>query len=214
MNQSHNAGTKARMRIKYNVGYQLRDENGNVKSLFSLNKIGQAILRWARSGYTPYNADGSIKDGLRARLALGGLRINGITGSWADKMIVSNVVTNAGKADVAGLINGATSPSPFDYVGIGTGTTAVDVTDTTLETEITTNGGERSQGTATRETTDVSNDTAQVVETLAFTGSFAVTESGLLNAGSGGTLLCHQTFSAVNVTSGDSLQVTWQIDVD
>lgn len=202
------------MRIKYNVGYQLRDKNGNVKSLFSLNKIGQTILKWARSGYTPYNADGSIKDGLRARLALYGLRINGITGSWADKMVVSNIVTNAGKADVAGLINGATAPASFDYVAIGTGTTAVDVTDTTLETEITTSGGQRAQGTATRETTDVTNDTAQVVRTFTFTGSFVVTESGLLNAASVGTLLCHQTFSAANVTSGDSLQVTWQIDVD
>jgi len=41
-----------------------------------------------------------------------------------------------------------------------------------------------------------------------------VTESGVLNDASTGTLLARQVFSAINVASGDSLQITWKIDVD
>jgi hypothetical protein len=41
-----------------------------------------------------------------------------------------------------------------------------------------------------------------------------VTESGTLNAAAAGVLLARQTFSAINVANGDSLQVTWKFDVD
>ena len=60
-------------------------------------------------------------------------------------------------------------------------------------------------------TTTVTNDTAQVTKTFTVTGTFAVTEAGLLNASSAGTLLCRQVFSAVNVLNGDSLQITWKV---
>lgn len=63
-------------------------------------------------------------------------------------------------------------------------------------------------------TTDTTNDTAQLVATFTFTGSFAVTETGVLNAASVGTLLARQVFGAINVASGDSLQITWKFDVD
>src|SRR3989338_3066540 len=69
-------------------------------------------------------------------------------------------------------------------------------------------------GVASRVTTDVTNDTAQLVLTFNFTASFAVTESGVLNAASVGVLLARQTFSAINVANGDSLQVTWKFDID
>lgn len=135
----------------------------------------------------------------------------GADGRVKDVRYVKNLVVSAGKAGVASRINGAGSEAVFDYIAIGTGTTAAAAGNTTLETEITTNGGERTQGTASRITTSVTNDTAQVQKTFTFTGSFAVTEAGLLNAASSGTLLSRQTFSAVNVVSGDSLQITWKI---
>jgi len=125
-----------------------------------------------------------------------------------------NLVVAAGKAGIASRINGSGGEAAFTYIAIGTGTTSPANGNTTCETEITTNGGARANGTASRVTTDDTNDTAQVVVTYNFTGSFAVTESCLLNASSAGTLLSRQTFSAVNVVSGDALTVTWKIDVD
>jgi len=134
-------------------------------------------------------------------------------GNIIEERTIDNTVVNTGRAQVAGLLLTDVGGTAFDYIAIGTGTTAAAVTDTTLGTEITTGGGERTAGTGTRVTTSVANDTAQLVVTFTFTGSFAVTESGVLNAGVAGVLLSRQTFGAINVVSGDSIEVTWKIQV-
>ncbi len=200
-----------------NVEYQLRDKDGRVKPLFALNALGRAIMREARKGYTPYNEDGTIKEGLRAHIALYGVRIGFLTGNWVESMNVSNLVTTAGKALVAGRINGYGSPAAATYIGIGTGTTSPVVGDTALEAEKSASGGAsttHTSGTASLVTTDTTNDTAQLVATFSITGTIAITESGVFNASADGTMLARQTFSAINVVSGDSLQLTWKIDVD
>lgn len=135
-------------------------------------------------------------------------------GKVIDERYVHNLITSAGKALVAGLIVVDVGGTAFDYIAIGTGTTAAAAGDTALETEITTNGGERRGGanvTGSRVTTTVANDTSQWSTTFTFTGSFAVTEAGVLNDPSAGTLLCHQVFAAINVISGDSLQIVWKV---
>ena len=132
-------------------------------------------------------------------------------GKLIEERDVKNLVTNAGFAALAGLALVDVGGTAFDYIAIGTGSTAANVTDTTLGTEIAANGGQRAAGTGTRVTTTVTNDTAQLVLTYTFTGSYAVTEAGVLNASSSGTLLCRQVFSAINVVSGDTLTVTWKV---
>lgn len=127
---------------------------------------------------------------------------------------MANLTTTTGKAGVASRINGSGAEAAFTYLAIGIGTTAAAIGDTALQSEITTNGGARAAATASRVTTDTTNDTARLVYTWTFTGSFAVTEAGALNAASVGVLLNRQVFTAVNVVSGDSLQVTVDIDVD
>jgi len=126
----------------------------------------------------------------------------------------SNLITNAGVAGVASRINGAGGEAAFDYIALGTGTTTENATDTALEAEITSGGGERASATVSRTTTDVTNDTATNVNTFTFTSSFAITESGVFNASSGGTMLSRKVFSAMNVVSGDALEITWSFDVD
>ena len=124
---------------------------------------------------------------------------------------IKNLVVSAGKAGVASRINGAGAEAAFTYLAIGTGTAAADAGDLTLGAEITTAGGQRGAATCTRVNTTVTNDTAQDLLLYNFTGSFAVTETGMLNANSAGTLLARQVFAAINVVSGDSLQITWKI---
>lgn len=174
-----------------NVEYVLKDKDGNIKPLFNLNFLGRFLKK---RGYD--------------------VPLSFLFGRWKQSMNLSNLVTNAGLAGEASRNNGSGAEAAFTYIGIGIGTTAANVANTTLESEITTNGGERGAGTASRVTTDVANDTAQLVKTFNFTGSFAVTESGVLNAASVGTLLARQVFTAINVVSGDSLQVTWKFDMD
>lgn len=126
---------------------------------------------------------------------------------------VPNVITNAGLAEVASLIlsDNPGTATAFDYIAIGTGTTGEQATDTALELEISSGGGERAAATGTLTTTTVTNDTAQLQHTYNFSSSFAVTEAGVFNAASNGTMLCRKTFSAVNVANGDSLQITYKI---
>lgn len=121
---------------------------------------------------------------------------------------VDNLVVNAGKAAVAGLINSNVT-TPFQYVAIGTVSTAPSGGDTSL-------GGEVMRGSAEtidRITTTVTNDTARWIKTFNFSTAYAITESGLFNSSSGGTLLARGTFAVINVASGDSLQITWKAQV-
>jgi hypothetical protein len=120
---------------------------------------------------------------------------------------IKNLVVSAGKAQVAGLINGATT-GVFNYIAIGTGTTSPSASDTALGNEVA-----RASATVGRTTTNVTNDTATWSATFNFTASYAITEAGIFNASSGGTMLARQTFSAVNVVSGDSLTINWKVTV-
>lgn len=133
-------------------------------------------------------------------------------GEILDQRTIKNLVVDVGKAGIAGLINGVVT-NFYDYMAIGTGTTAAAAGDTALGTEISTSGGARALATLSRVTTTDTNDTAQFVLTYSFTGSFAVTEAGLFDASAAGNLLCRQVFSAVNVANGDSLQITWKVQI-
>ena len=124
------------------------------------------------------------------------------------------MMVNTGFSAIAALIGSDTTgdTTAFDYVAIGTGTTATAVTDTGLETQT-----DIQAGTGTRITTSVTNDTLQLVyDAFSFTGNTAVTEVGVYNGSTGedtDCLLSRTTFSAVNVTSDDTLKMTFKYQV-
>lgn len=125
---------------------------------------------------------------------------------------LKNLLTDAGMAGLASRVNGDGSEAAFTALAVGIGTTAAAQGNTTLESEITDSGLARAAATASRVTTTEINDTARLVKQWSVSGTKAVTEVGILNnATSGGTLLCRQVFTAVNVVSGDTLQVTYDI---
>ena len=122
-----------------------------------------------------------------------------------------HTITNAGRASVAGLMLVDVGGTAYDYLAIGTGTTASAATDTALEYKT-----HRVAGTGTRVTTTVTNDTAQLVVTFSgFSGSEAITEIGMFNAASAGTMLMRQVHAALNInwTAGDSYQATVKVQV-
>jgi hypothetical protein len=122
-------------------------------------------------------------------------------------LIVGAIVVNAGKDIVTNRMNGAgTTPN---YLAVGTGVTAEAASQTALVTEVET----RVAGTVSRVTTTTANDTFQVVGTIAVTGTRAFTESGLFDASTVGNMLCRALFTVINLVSGDSLQVTWRIQL-
>ncbi len=185
-------------KYKENVEYVLRDKDGNIKPLFQENFLTTFLLK--KGILSPLWINGKWASVLAPFL-----------GYYSTSRSIANLITNAGRALVSGLINGSGTPAAATYIAVGTGVTAAAVTDTALGTETTTSGLARAAGTVSLVTTTVTNDTAQVTKTFSVTGSVAVTEAGLLNAASAGTLLCHQVFSAINVANGDSLQITWKV---
>jgi hypothetical protein len=126
-----------------------------------------------------------------------------------------NTVVNVGFTEVAGLFcsDVAGSYTAFDYIGVGTGISAATYTNTTLGTEITDSGLARASSTGTLTTENVANDTAQFVHQFSIIDTQAVTESAVFNDSSAGKMLCRQTFSAINVADGDTLQITWKVIV-
>lgn len=119
-----------------------------------------------------------------------------------------NLIVTTGLQWFAGALSGdEASPENMKYIGIGTSTTAAATGQTALVAEV----GSRATGTQTRVTTTLTSDTYQAVGTVSITDTWAVTECGLFSASSNGTMAARQTFAALNLLSGDTLQLTWRI---
>jgi len=119
------------------------------------------------------------------------------------------MILNTGLAGPMDLTFGVNSIAVFDYMCVGTGTTAVGATDTSLATEITDSGLERVQVTPTLETTTTTDDTGQVANTFSVTASKTVGEIGVCNASSSGTFLIRSVLSPTkSLSNGDSYTLT------
>lgn len=130
------------------------------------------------------------------------------------EITIPNVITDVGKAQVAGLIGGLVT-TPFKYIAIGDGDesnpgscASESSSDTALGHEL-----QRLEATVSQVTTSVSNDTLQLEATFSFSANASICESGVFDASTGGNMLARKTFSVMNFADGDSLQVTWKIQV-
>ena len=117
---------------------------------------------------------------------------------------VKNLVVDTGLAFIASRMKDATATA-MSHMGIGTGNTAAAASDTALGTE--------AARVALTSTTVTSNAVAYVASFAAGTGTGAITEAGILNASSGGTLLCRTVFSVVNKAASDSMTITWTVTI-
>lgn len=123
-------------------------------------------------------------------------------------MATVTVVTNAGKALITGRLKG-TGNEP-KYIGMGTGADTASEDDTALSTEVET----RTNGTSTQEDTNSTDDTYQVVGTITATAARAVTNAGLLDASSTGTLAVKSSFDVINLDTDDAIEFTFQVVFD
>jgi len=119
---------------------------------------------------------------------------------------VPNLVVNTGKAHIAAKIAATTnSPVAMTHMGIGAGSSTPGVSDTALGSQT---------GRVSLSNSVVSSNTVTYTATFpAGTGDGAITEAGIFNASSSGTMLCRTTFPVVNKAAGDSLAVTWVVTV-
>ena len=125
-------------------------------------------------------------------------------GKVKDTREVNILVVDTGLAFIASRMKDATATA-MSHMGIGTGTSAAASGDTTLGTE--------AARVALTSTTVTSNAVAYVASFAAGTGTGAITEAGILNGASGGTLLCRTVFSVVNKAASDSMTITWTVTI-
>lgn len=120
-------------------------------------------------------------------------------------VVSRRVVTNAFVAFVVDQLQTETSVfGDFKFHDSGVGTTAEAAGDTGIET---TDGESRATGTQTESATNAYRS----VGTISYTTTKAITEHGLFNDASAGTLMDRSVFSAINVVNGDSIQFTYTL---
>lgn len=125
-------------------------------------------------------------------------------GSVKDKREIKNLVVTNGLNFIASRIRDA-SASVMSHMAVGSGTAAAALANAALGTEL---------GRVALSATTVNAN--QVVFTATFpagTGTGAITEAGIFNAGTAGTMLCRTVFSVVNKDAGDTLSITWTVTI-
>ena len=135
-----------------------------------------------------------------------GLKLTGkLTIAINDEIVqeVPNLVVTAGKNYVADRIKN--NSTVMSHMAIGTGTAAAAAGNTAL--------GSESARTALTSSTVTDNEIVYVDTFAAGTGTGAITEAGIFNASSGGTMLCRTVFSVVNKGASDAMTITWTVTV-
>lgn len=120
---------------------------------------------------------------------------------------------NGGRAIVTGRLR-AVGTEPLN-IGWGTGAGTTAAADTTLFTEALVNmsagGTDHTVGTSSQITTTTSNDTYQVTGTRTATASGTITNAGLFDAASGGTLFMKGDFTGIPLANGDAIAFTMKV---
>lgn len=140
---------------------------------------------------------------------VGDLRIklrNTLTGEIIVDRLEKNLVVNVGKSFIASRMAGNAS-DVMGWMAVGTDNTAPSATDTTLNTELARVATTVSGGTP-------SGNTVQFVGVYpAGVATGALTEAGIFNASSAGTMLSRTTYSVINKGASDEMTITWVITV-
>lgn len=134
------------------------------------------------------------------------LVLTGKDGAIKQHQHVPNLIVNVGLAFITSRMIGASS-AVMSHMGLGSGTTAVAAGQTDLVSLL-----------GSREPLDSATQSGTNNEKVVYVASFepgdatgAVTEAGIFNALTAGTMLCRTVFAVVNKGVDDTLTVTWTI---
>ncbi|MEM0029334.1 MAG: hypothetical protein QW572_00520 [Candidatus Nitrosocaldus sp.] len=125
-----------------------------------------------------------------------------------------NLITDAGKNFIRDQAFGTASSSTAQYIALSTDSTAPNASDTTLAGEITSQGLERAQGTATPGSTGQITISKTFTMTSGANSTFTINKAGLFNSSSGGILVAVALISnPPTLQAGDSITINWQINI-
>lgn len=143
-----------------------------------------------------------IKDSIKLRGDLD-VVVRGADGQIKDQRQLKNLIVNTGLNFICSRMKDTTDGA-MSHMGLGSGTTAAAAGDTDLGSLL----GSRE---ALDSTTVTDNTITYVASFEAGDATGAVTEAGLFNASTSGTMLCRTVFPVVNKGASDTMSVTWTI---
>lgn len=126
-------------------------------------------------------------------------------GNVKEDVTVENLVVDTGLAYIASRMKDTTQTA-MSHMAVGSGTTNPAAGDTQLESQL----GSR---VALTSTTVTANAVAYVATFGAGAGTGAVTEAGIFNASTSGTMLCRTEFAVINKGASDSMTITWTVTI-
>ncbi len=138
--------------------------------------------------------------------ASGSLRVvvTGADGKVKEEREFSNLVVTVGKNFVASRMVG-TASAVMSHMAIGSDSTPAAAGDTALGSEL---------GRVALAGASASTNVVTYTATFpAGTGTGAVVEAGIFNAGVAGTMLCRTVFAVVNKGVDDAMSVTWTVTI-
>lgn len=124
-------------------------------------------------------------------------------GNVKDTREVDNLVVTSGATYIASRMKDATATA-MSHMAVGTGAVAAAAGNTTLT---------ESARVALTSTTANPSNIVYVASFPAGTGTAALTEAGIFNAASAGTMLCRTVFAVINKGALDSMTITWTITI-
>jgi hypothetical protein len=124
-------------------------------------------------------------------------------GNIKQEFETNNLVVDDGLDHIASRLN--STPTAMSHMALGSDNTAAASSDSALGTEL---------ARVTFDSDNVTNNAIAYVATFsAGTATGSISEAGIFNASSAGTMLCRTVFSVVNKAASDVLTVTWTVTI-
>lgn len=142
-----------------------------------------------------------INEGLKLRGDVA-LVLRDKDGNVKDERHIENLIVDTGLNFICDRMKD--DETAMTHMALGSGSTAAAAGDTALGSQL----GSRE---ALDSSTVTNNQIVYVASFEAGDATGAVTEAGIFNAATGGTMLCRTVFSVVNKAADDTLTVNWTI---
>lgn len=120
----------------------------------------------------------------------------------------NNLVVTVGRNHIADQLSDK-GEAAMSHMAIGTGTTLQVLANTSLQTEI-------SRKAFTTKAQGTGSDLNKIIYTAEWApgeGTGAITEAGIFNSATAGTMLSRTTFSVKNKDVGDTLTIQWTLTI-
>lgn len=129
------------------------------------------------------------------------IELRGPDGELKEVRDIQNLITTVGRNAILEQLDASPANAKPSHMAVGTGTNAAAAGDTALQTELDRN--------ALTSKNVAANVATMVADWAAGDATGAITEAGILNAGSAGDLYSRAVFAVVNKGAADTLQITW-----